>query len=300
MKYIPLAALLMFTLPAVFQSFAHAQTPSSQETLRQYVSELQKNPNDNALREKIIRHVGTMKKAPAIPEEAERFMARGAAAVRTAKDANDFNDAVAEFEKATLAAPWLASAYYNLGVSQEKAGMYAGAIRSLRLYLLASPDASDAKQVKNLIYEIEYRQEKAAKEASPEAAAAKQQNAYDTWLRSLDGARFIAAPMEDGSIGHEGEWMFHTYFISRNQVGIGWIEGVRDIRYFDFRTAPIRQLSFEDHAYRKTIEGKEFIVPQPSFLTDHRPCKATISDDGRFITVLCPTSTQPLTYTRVR
>lgn len=45
----------------------HGQTP--QETLNQYISELQKNPNDNALREKIIRHVQTMKPAPAIPEE---------------------------------------------------------------------------------------------------------------------------------------------------------------------------------------------------------------------------------------
>ncbi len=65
--------------------------------------------------------------------------------------------------------PWLAEAYNNLGVAQDKAGLYGPAIQSLKLYLLAAPDASDAKPVKNLIYEIEYRQEKAAKEAEVKA-----------------------------------------------------------------------------------------------------------------------------------
>jgi tetratricopeptide (TPR) repeat protein len=151
---------------------------------------VQKAPNDTALRKKIIKHVQAMKRAPAIPEEAERFMARGTAAARTAKDANDFKDAVAEFEKATLAAPWLASAYYNLGISQDQAGMYADAIRNLKLYLLAAPDAPDAKQVRTLVYEIEYRQEKAAKESSPEAIAARKQLEYDEWLRKIDGRRY--------------------------------------------------------------------------------------------------------------
>lgn len=67
MKRICLAGLLVFVLIFALMSTVQAQTP--QETLNQYVSDLQKNPNDNALREKIIRHVQTMKPAPAIPEE---------------------------------------------------------------------------------------------------------------------------------------------------------------------------------------------------------------------------------------
>lgn len=179
---------------------AHAQSAPSQQTLSQYISTLQSNPNDQMLREKIIRHVQAMKRAPAIPEDAERYMARGMAAVRTAKDANDFKDAVTEFEKATLTAPWLASAYYNLGISQDRAGMYADAIRNLKLYLLAAPDAPDAKQVKTLIYEIEYRQEKAAKESSPEAIAARQQREYAEWLGRLDGRRYTA-PGDEQTMG---------------------------------------------------------------------------------------------------
>jgi membrane protein implicated in regulation of membrane protease activity len=54
-------AMLLALLPA------QAQTGSPQDTLNQYISDLQKNPTDYALREKIIKHVQTMKPAPAIP-----------------------------------------------------------------------------------------------------------------------------------------------------------------------------------------------------------------------------------------
>ena len=50
---------MLFLLLGLSVSIAQAQSP--QQTLNQYVSDLQKNPNDYALREKIIRHVQTMK-----------------------------------------------------------------------------------------------------------------------------------------------------------------------------------------------------------------------------------------------
>ena len=178
-------------------SISQAQSP--QQTLNQYISDLQKNPNDYALREKIIKHVQTMKPAPAIPRDAERFMNRGAAAAKSAKDANDFKDAVVEFEKATLAAPWMANAYYNLGVAQDKAGMYSNAIRSLKLYLVAAPNAPDAKNVEKLIDEIEYRQEKAAKEPSRQAAPVSQQTAFEDLLKKINGRRyFYPIPGQNG------------------------------------------------------------------------------------------------------
>ncbi len=170
-------------------SIAQAQSP--QQTLNQYISDLQKNPNDYALREKIIKHVQTMKPKPVIPEEAERYMARGAAAVKGAKTEKDFQDAAAEFEKASLTAPWLAAAYYNLGITQDKASKYKEAIQSLKFYLLAAPEASDAKAVKTLVYEIEYRQEKATKETSAEAIAERPKNKQEEFIRSLQGAVWV-------------------------------------------------------------------------------------------------------------
>ncbi len=150
-------------LALFFVSIGYIQAATPQEILSQYITDLQNNSNNYALREKIIRHVQMMRPAPTVPKEAERFMTRGAVAMKSAKDVNDFKDSVTEFEKATLAAPWLADAYYNLGIAQEKAGFYNAAIKSLKLYLLASPNASDANSVEKLIYEIEYRQEKTQK-----------------------------------------------------------------------------------------------------------------------------------------
>ena len=192
------AVLLIFMLSLVIISAAQAQSP--QQTLNQYVSDLQKNPNDYALREKIIRHVQTMRPAPAVPEEAKRHLVRGKAAFKGAKEARDFQDAADEFKKALLYAPWLAEGYYNLGVIQDKAGHYDDAMKNLKFYLIAAPKAPDADKVKELVYEIEYRKEKAAKDkeaaarkaaedsrAQQEAAARKQAE----FLSRINGARYV-------------------------------------------------------------------------------------------------------------
>ena len=49
------------------------------------VQQSQKNPNDNALREKIIKLAQELKPAPAVPDEAERRMVRGTAAFKGSK-----------------------------------------------------------------------------------------------------------------------------------------------------------------------------------------------------------------------
>ena len=148
----------LFIVVAAFlalYSNTYAQTPRAQ--LQQMIEQLQKSPNDNALREKIIKLATTIKPTPAIPDEAERRMARGAAAFKGAKSAANYQDAAKEFEQATLAAPWYGDAYFNLGVAQDKAENYEAALRSLNLARLASPDSKD---IKALIYEVEYRHEK--------------------------------------------------------------------------------------------------------------------------------------------
>lgn len=149
--------LLMF-LFVVLQCFAAhaAKKPSSgQGTLLQYIEDLKKNPGDNILREKIIKMTLGMKQAPKVPEDAERSMARGTAFAQKATDSVGYKKAIAEFEAAANTAPWLAHAYYNLGVVQEKAGLYVEAIQSLKFYLMAAPDAKNARDVKNKIYALE-------------------------------------------------------------------------------------------------------------------------------------------------
>jgi tetratricopeptide (TPR) repeat protein len=163
---------LLLATPSLFgQTNAPAAGPRDQ--LQQLTEQLQKTPDDEALREKIINLARTLAPPPELPEETTRRMARGVAAFKDAKSVSDYKDAVAEFEKATLAAPWYADAYYNLGKARAKAEDYAGASVSLKLYLLAAPGAKDAAEAKTLMYEMEYKGDKAEKERS--AAQAKEQ-----------------------------------------------------------------------------------------------------------------------------
>jgi len=143
------------------------------ETLKEYVDDLKKNPTDKALREKIIKLALTIKPSPTIPEEAERSVIRGTTFFSKAVDNAGYKKAIIEFESASNAAPWLAIAYYNLGVVQEKAGLYPDAIQNFKLYLLASPEAKNSRDVKNKIYALEADVEdlQASKNAAPPAAA---------------------------------------------------------------------------------------------------------------------------------
>lgn len=208
----------------LMMSAAHAQSP--QQTLSQYIVDLQKNPNDYSLREKIIKHVQTMRPAPTIPREAERFMNRGASAMKSAKDVNDFKDAVAEFEKATLSAPWLANAYYNLGLAQDKAGLSAAAVRSLKLYILAEPNASDIKSVEKLIDDIEYRQEKAVKTEIRAKAEEKKKG-----LKDLVGNWYRKEPYDHSLFPYDGHYHYRVEMRGETLVFIEVI----DRPFFNFR-----------------------------------------------------------------
>jgi tetratricopeptide (TPR) repeat protein len=152
---IMLLSLMLPGFSAASSKKSGASSGASQDTLKQQVDELKKNPSDHALREKIIKLALSMKPAPEVPEAAERSVVRGTSHFQKATDGNGYKKAIAEFDAAANAAPWFALAYYNLGVAQEKAGLYAEAIQSLKFYLMAQPDAKNARDVKNKIYALE-------------------------------------------------------------------------------------------------------------------------------------------------
>jgi tetratricopeptide (TPR) repeat protein len=97
----------------------------------------------------------------AVSEEARRYLLRGVAAVEAAKTAGDYDLAVKEFEQAAKIAPDWPDIYYNLGSVQSKAGDFASAIKSFKRYLELAPNASDASQIRDEIYKLEYRAEQA-------------------------------------------------------------------------------------------------------------------------------------------
>ncbi len=279
-----------------FIASTQAQPGSAQEALQQYVADLQKNPGDNALREKIIKLVLTMSSLPQAPKDVIRHEGAAEFAFKNAKTAVDFADAAKEYEDALLLAPWLAQDYFNCGVAYEKAEKFDAAVRNFNLYLTVAPDAKDANDVLKRIGGLEYAANKVAKESSPEVVAAKKENEYDVWLKNLDGARFISSPTEQGSIGHEHDPAYVVYYINGDEVSWGWIYGWP----VDFKTASIGQMHFNDQSMSQKIRNKQFQVPQPSFLNDRRPCVATISDDGQFLSEQCHGEGVPRIYTRIK
>ncbi len=187
--------LMLLPLICAIAVPAQAQTASPQQVLNQYVANLQSNPSDTALRGKIIALAQSMSPPPETPAEARRHMARGVAAVEDAKTPGDFKDACKEFQQAATLAPWLANAYRNLAIAQDKAGMYNESLASLRLYLLTKPSSSDVDWAEDLKAKVGYRKEKAAKakqeESSPQAVAAREQQSFEDLLRKIDGRRYI-------------------------------------------------------------------------------------------------------------
>jgi len=98
--------------------------------------------------------------AGTVSEEAQRYMARGMAAVEMAKSASDYELAAKEFEQAAKLAPDWPDIYYNLGSVQSKAGDITSAIKSFQRYLDLAPKSADAAKVREEIFKLEYRRDR--------------------------------------------------------------------------------------------------------------------------------------------
>jgi hypothetical protein len=91
--------------------------------------------------------------------------------------------------------------YFNQGIAHEKAGKLREAKQSFEFYLLAAPNAQDAREVRKRIAGLEFAMEKAAKETSSQAMAAKKQKEYEDWLRKIDGRRYTNSGDIPGTAG---------------------------------------------------------------------------------------------------
>lgn len=98
--------------------------------------------------------------AQAVSEDARRHMARGQAAVEMAKSPVELEDAIKEFQEAARLEPTWPDPYYNLGLTQEKAGKLREAAASFKKYLQLAPNVPDAAKIQEQIYKLEYKAEK--------------------------------------------------------------------------------------------------------------------------------------------
>ena len=272
---------------------AQGQSSTPQQTLQQYVADLQRDPDDNVLRKKIIQLALDMNPPPEVPAEARRHMSRGVAAVEDAKTKDDFLDACNEFRQALALAPWLPNGYRNLAIAQDKAGLYIEALASLNSYRRTKPAPPDVEWAEDLQSKIEYRRDKAAKESSPETIAAKQQSGYEDWLKQLDGAQW------QNNLSDPGFCADNYIELHGQEIRVGWIT----VRPGAPTCHANPSLGEGWSIARATLNGHNFTYGDANSTSN-----GTISDDGQLIVIeLFPSPSAPpifkhskSTYRRVR
>jgi len=89
-------------------------------------------------------------------EEARKYALRGEVLLKE----GSLEPAAAEFKKAIGIAPYTARLYYNLALIHAELRQYPEAIRNMRIYLQAAPDAPDVRAAKDEIIKWEFALEK--------------------------------------------------------------------------------------------------------------------------------------------
>ncbi len=207
----PLLLLLLFAIVIP----ARAQTTTPRQTLNQYVADLQKSPDDTALRQKIIAIAKTMRPAPAIPEEARGHYVMAATFMEKAKDNAGLERAIEQYKAALLAAPWWADAYKKLATAQKAADHYDDAVASLNLYLLTQPP--DARDAQDEIYKLKALKESAADDqkmaaekaqaAAAQAAAEEQQRRQAAAQKAIEDQRAQQAAAEERKVREQEDFL---------------------------------------------------------------------------------------------
>ena len=171
-----------------------ANAESLREQFNYMVEQLQQSPNDNALRENIIKLAPTLKPSPTLPDAAITFEGRAQFAFRSAKSEDDYLAAAREYEKAVAVAPWVLGYYADLCTIYEKAGKFEDAKRHCEFYLAGLADTAQKTDVKRRIAGLEFGIEKAnspqAREAAKQAAITLQKQRDEELIRNLEGVRF--------------------------------------------------------------------------------------------------------------
>jgi tetratricopeptide (TPR) repeat protein len=196
MKSISKLTILFFLAFLTLTASAEAQSP--REQLAQLVEQLQKAPNDNALREKIIKLAISIKPAPAIPEEAREPFVMGATVLKKASDPAGASKAVDLFTQALTIAPWFSEAYYNRALARETAGQFEPAMDDLKLYLEFKLTDTERREAQDKIYSLKADAQLASAKKSEEVKAAAAKAAANTpqaleaaLLQKVEGARFV-------------------------------------------------------------------------------------------------------------
>jgi len=156
------AALLQALTPYVRERRDRAKSLESRGQYREALAELSEAlraaaPDEaEQLRGALF---GIIRRSPSLAEmseEARRHALRGELLIKE----GNFAKAEGEFKQAIRLAPYTARLYYNMALLQAELKRYPEAIRQMRLYLQAAPDAPDLRAAKDEIIKWELAMEK--------------------------------------------------------------------------------------------------------------------------------------------
>lgn len=195
-----------------------APVSSPRAELAAAIEQLQKTPDDAALREKIIRLARLVKPAPAVPEDARRHFVKAVTMQKAAKNPGDYDLPADEYRKALLLAPWWTDAYFNLAKVHELKKEFPEAIRNLKLSIAAGPEGPEARAAQDKIYELEAdidmqskaeegkRREKSSKVIVPGRSVGPAKMGM-----TLEELRSSLGDFKDTVRANDGTWVSYTW-----------------------------------------------------------------------------------------
>lgn len=122
---------------------------------------LRHDHDEDSLFGKLAQLAQQLQPPPTIPEGARKVFIEGATKMKQ----GNYSDAWMKFDDSIRLAPWWADAHYNDAVAKEKYGLYDGAAKELKRYLLLNPAPADAREAQDRIYAIAVEKEGGEKRA---------------------------------------------------------------------------------------------------------------------------------------
>jgi tetratricopeptide (TPR) repeat protein len=156
------AALLKALKPFVASKKESARAMKAQGRHKEALKELSeaiKVADDTELQDIQETLFSMIRKNPLLsemPEDARKYALRSEVMV----EEGSFEQAATELKKAIQIAPYAARLYYNCALINAELKKYPEAIRHMKIYLKAAPDAPDARAAKDEIFKWEFKMEK--------------------------------------------------------------------------------------------------------------------------------------------
>ncbi len=144
------------------KQLAQMQSMTPQERFAVSLKLFQQHPQDDSLRQNVIKLANALAEPPAIPEEARQLFAEASSQMKKANSPQALALPSGLLRKALEIAPWWANAYYNYSRALELSGQYDEAAKQLNYYLQLNPSEADAREARAHLVVIQTLKEAAA------------------------------------------------------------------------------------------------------------------------------------------